>query len=188
MAHIIIKLSSDNLGPDADETFFEVWSEFVARRIGSLLEGHTFDVSEHRFDEGPSEDTIAIRGPGHDADESDVREALRALWDEFCNLGYTLRDLFRDAPGSIIRTDRGNGCAGPVLIGTEDDLEDDALDEELTKVTEEQDPDAWHLAREALAVARTGSGTGAPGGREPTIVAIGKRGEGDNGHQTIYVG
>lgn len=51
---------------------------------------------------------------------------------------------------SIVSNDRGNGSAGPQRH-TLDDLGDVDPDEQLTRVSEEEDPDAWRLAREAYA-------------------------------------
>ncbi len=185
MAKINITLTSYNLGGDADEAFFDKWSAFVGRRIDAAIEGHDIDVDQHRFGEGPSEDTVVVRGESPEEDtESEVREALRSLWDDFCDLGYTLRDFAADVPGAIVGTDRGNGSAGPVRLGLAEDIDDEALDEEVTLVTEEEDPDAWYLAREAAHAAS--DGTGRP--IEVSKVAVGERADGDNGHQAIFVG
>lgn len=89
---------------------------------------------------------------------------------------HSVSDLARIYGGGIITNDRGNGCGGPGYIG-EDEVDDQ--DDDLDQVAEEQDPDAWRLAREAAIL---------QGLDAPTIVCVGRRdfSVGTNPHQTIY--
>ena len=75
----------------------------------------------------------------------------------------------------LCQTDRGQGIAGPCLLAS-DDTEWEAINAPLCEVSEEEDPEAWELARKALG----GDGV------EPSGVWVGRRGPGSNPYQAIY--
>lgn len=91
----------------------------------------------------------------------------------------TLSDLQSLYDGGIVTNDRGNGAAGPMYLeeqevrGTDSELGD----VEITMVTEDEDPQAWELARDAHRDHKLPA---------PTLVAVGRRMPGDNGHQDIF--
>jgi hypothetical protein len=86
----------------------------------------------------------------------------------------TVADLAAVYNGGVIYTDRGNGSGGPSYI-PEDELDRHA--DPLTQVAEQDDPEAWDLARDAARLQSQPA---------PTIVCVGPRASGDNGHQAIY--
>lgn len=89
----------------------------------------------------------------------------------------TVRDLCAVYGGGCIRNDRGNGAGGPSYIA--EDSDDDMMDRYISVVTEDDDPDAWRLAREAAE---------AIGTDRPTIVCV-EEPEGDpncNPYQAIF--
>lgn len=103
----------------------------------------------------------------------------------------SLSDLLRDIAGdSLVHNDRGNGCGGPDYEDATDVLaeidREERDDESLTLVTEDEDAEAWDLARDAFRAL----------GLDPATirrVLVGLRltevnGQPvDNGHQMIYV-
>ena len=103
---------------------------------------------------------------------------------ETFTVATTLSDFAQLIAGGVVQTDRGNGSAGPLYLGEmdEDDKRADWADIPAELVTEDEDPDAWRLAREAL------EALGIAGDVEHVAVAVGERGEGSNPYQVIYVG
>jgi len=90
----------------------------------------------------------------------------------------TIEELLRRVSGGLIRTDRGNGSAGPVYLGERDDFVDGDLAATVRLVSEREYPDVWALARAAVREL-----TGYDG--NPTHVAVdGIR----DGYQAIYLG
>ncbi len=91
----------------------------------------------------------------------------------------TLSDLQALHDGGILTNDRGNGSAGPQYIPEEDARGEDSAEgaTSITVVTEEEDADAWRLARESAEANELPA---------PTVVAVSKRNSGDNGYQQIY--
>jgi hypothetical protein len=92
----------------------------------------------------------------------------------------TLSDLQAVFDGGILTNDRGNGAAGPQYLPEEDarGLESTEGATPITVVTEQEDPDAWRLAREAC----DANGCSF----SPIVVAVGNRNPGDNGYQQIF--
>ena len=90
----------------------------------------------------------------------------------------TLREFAMMVADGIVRTDRGQGSAGPVALGRGTDL-GEGLDEPLALVTEDENAEAWILARQAIM---------ALGGDEwPEFVAV-SLDETHPGYQAIYLG
>ena len=95
----------------------------------------------------------------------------------------TLSALVSDIRGCcLIHNDRGNGCGGP---GREDATDvfhsiarGEREDEPLTEA-EDDDVEAWELAREAFRAHGLN-----PGGL--SLVYLGARKGGDNGHQVVF--
>ena len=92
-------------------------------------------------------------------------------------LSISMCELVDIASGGIIRTDRGQGSAGPLYLGEGRDDLADSLDDVVEPVSEDDDPEAWRLAREALTALEL------PG--EPEHVCLGE--QSDDGYQAIYV-
>jgi hypothetical protein len=89
----------------------------------------------------------------------------------------TLEDLRSYVSGGLCVNDRGNGCAGPHYLAEHEEIDFGYTPVKL--VTEQEDPDAWRLAREACAALGVGS-------EAFECVAIGERV--DNGYQAVYAG
>ena len=87
----------------------------------------------------------------------------------------TVRDLCNVYGGGCLTNDRGNACGGACY--TAEDADDDIMDTDITVVSESDDADAWELARNAAKLNNCDM---------PTIVCVGDRKSGDNGHQMIY--
>ncbi len=87
----------------------------------------------------------------------------------------TLADVLRmaklDGLSYIVSNDRGNGDGGPhsICVDEADEYEDVSVD----YVSEDDDPEAWRLAEEALQ-------------DKPEYVWVGEPGEGSSPHQMIY--
>ena len=91
----------------------------------------------------------------------------------------TLSDLQAIHDGGIVTNDRGNGAAGPMYLEEQEvrGMDSELGDVEITMVTEEEDPQAWELARDAHRAHKLPA---------PEMVGVGKRMPGDNGHQDIF--
>lgn len=87
----------------------------------------------------------------------------------------TVRDLCDVYGGGCLTNDRGNGCGGAGYIA--EDADDDIMDTAIETVDEYDDAEAWELARNAAELNDCDM---------PTIVCVGYRKSGDNGHQMIY--
>lgn len=95
---------------------------------------------------------------------------------------YSLAESI-DYDSSLIHNDRGNGCGGPGYEDPTDVMVEietrDREDSVLERVTEQEDPDAWRLSRDAFSVLGLDATT-------VRSVYLGKRESGDNGYQIIY--
>jgi hypothetical protein len=106
---------------------------------------------------------------------SEILSAAETKWFELENRleTITLRELGNRHGGGVYYNDRGNGSGGPGYTG-EDDLDDTPV----TIVTEDEDPEAWELARDAAEALDLDT---------PTIVAVGDFDSSlSNPYQRIY--
>lgn len=88
----------------------------------------------------------------------------------------TVGEFRKAAAGGVVTNDRGNGCGGAGYIA-EHDEDTGSNDDIVSTVTEDEDPEAWQLAREAC------KDLDLPDALE--VVAVR---HGDNGYEEIYGG
>lgn len=81
MSAICITLSAANLGPEADEAFFDSWNAYVVEHIDEHVGFRVDAVDQRRFGEsGPD----LIEGATDEQREA-LRDALScSLWEKFC--------------------------------------------------------------------------------------------------------
>jgi len=173
----IVTLTPDNMG-DCDEGDFNSYISYVDRHIDDLC-GFAVEIESLRFGEGGDDNTVTR---ATDEQEATIHQVLADLWGNWCEAGTTFADLQRRCQGGIVRNDRGNGSAGAVYLGERID-DNDTLDQSITFVREDEDPDAWRLAREAFA------DLGFEG--EPEFVAVGENlfhggNANASSHQAVY--
>lgn len=82
MSKIIVTLTADGMGPEADEADFDALASYVAERIDERT-GLSVEVDQHAFSGPGSLSTNTIVGADSDERQT-IREALDALWEEFC--------------------------------------------------------------------------------------------------------
>lgn len=81
---IVVTLTAQNLGPDADEKAFDDWAAYVANNIDEASGVPVYSVDQYAFtgrNMGGSEDTIE---GATDEQRVAIREALEALWERGC--------------------------------------------------------------------------------------------------------
>jgi hypothetical protein len=94
----------------------------------------------------PGLHAVAGHCPWCDAARAAIAQAAENKMDRI----MTLRDLWEtigDCNAGVVRNDRGNGSAGPAFIDA--DAVADCGDTPLTAVGEDEDEEAWELARHA---------------------------------------
>lgn len=89
MANTTVKLTAYNMGDEATEEDFDKWVSFVGERIAAKC-GFTVDVEAFNFESGPAEDLVTLGEAAwevRDEKTATVREALEALWADWCSEG-----------------------------------------------------------------------------------------------------
>lgn len=83
MSSITVTLTAQNLGPDADESFFDDWAGYLNEHID---EATGLDVSVGQFaftgrNSGGDEDVIS---GATDEQRETIRDAIATLWEQGC--------------------------------------------------------------------------------------------------------